>query len=299
MTGAKDGTEGFELAPAFPNAYAEITRPDEVIFVSRYFYRRWARRLGPVATSLLIALRRRCYLNRESGEERDICHPRVNDLAEEIGVHRTTAMRGLATLEDLGFLTRAKRFKANAIGMTSRLPDRCRVLLVDPIAPEDKNRAESMQLEIGGPISREMRPINEQTSYEPADPVTSMISDRSQNATERSVAKCDRIRPFLESNGNNVQTLGTNVDKSRSGKNLGPRVELLVQDAEQIIGDRKSRGFLILCAARMPEDVMRAAMSETKAAAADGRIRGARGSYFVGIMKRQAEDLGISLKGRG
>lgn len=283
------------LSPKFLNVHSAITRPDEIVVTTRYFWKRWAPKIGPIATTVLIALRRRCYLNRESGEERDVCFPRIPDLALEVGIHRTTVIRALAQLESFGFLERTKRYRSAGGVLLSRMADRYRVLLEDPISPEDKNRAEALQLELGGPIGREERPNDRIDTYGAGEAVTSMISDRSLKAIDRSVAQSDHKRPLLEADANNVPTLGNGGRQGRKGEIGDPRIALIVQDAEEILGDRKSRGFLINCASRLPEDVVRQALSETKQASREGRIRGSRGAYFVGIVKRQADELGVSI----
>jgi hypothetical protein len=60
-----------QVAPWYLDVRGEIVRPDQVQVTTKYFWSRWASKLGPLATCLLLRLRQYCYFNRVTGERRD------------------------------------------------------------------------------------------------------------------------------------------------------------------------------------------------------------------------------------
>jgi hypothetical protein len=69
----------------------------------------------------------------------------------------------------------------------------------------------------------------------------------------------------------------------------------LVADILAICGDPHSRGFYELVVTKLPADVVRAAISETKYRAASGQIRKSTGSFFTAEIMRVAKGRGIDL----
>lgn len=318
-----------QMRPGFPDVRSEIVRPDRVAVVSRYLLERWAPKLGANATLTLLALRRRCYAKTDTGEIRNTCFPRVADLAAEIGIDRTTVMRALRKLEQLGFVARERRYRLSEKSLgVSRSTDLYTVLMFEPITPEDEGRAAVLEAER---IAGDGRPVTPDSAYEShsatdgggngggiAQPNPSHSdtdsTPRSARRAPLSVAKCDQSSgrilrpqkivpgealetPFERSKGASSSNRARTRDPG-SGPMDDPRIACLVQDAEQLLSDTDSRGFMIRIATLLPEDAVRTAMAETREASRDGRIRGSMAAYFTGVVKRQAEALGVSLRGR-
>jgi hypothetical protein len=74
---------------------------------------------------------------------------------------------------------------------------------------------------------------------------------------------------------------------------------MLIADILHVCGDQHSRGFYNIVVQKMPTELVRAALSETKYRAASGQIRKSRGAFFTAeitrIAKSQGIDLGLSL----
>jgi hypothetical protein len=61
----------------------------------------------------------------------------------------------------------------------------------------------------------------------------------------------------------------------------------------EVCRDPHSRGFYRLVAEKVPEELIRAALSETKYQAHIGRIRKSRGAFFTDEITRLAKQRGI------
>ena len=70
---------------------------------------------------------------------------------------------------------------------------------------------------------------------------------------------------------------------------------MLVADILAVCGDPHSRGFYELVVKKLPADVVRAAISETKYRAASGQIRKSIGSFFTAEIMRAAKGRGVDL----
>jgi helix-turn-helix protein len=69
----------------------------------------------------------------------------------------------------------------------------------------------------------------------------------------------------------------------------------LMLEILDVCGDKHSRGFYRLIAQRAPEDLIFAALSETKYQARSGCIRKSRGAFFTDEIQRLARERGIDL----
>ncbi len=87
--------DAIELQPFYHDVKNTIVRPKQIVVGTRYFWERWAPRLGPTLTVLIVRLRMHCYYNQSTQERRDWCFPTQQTLAEEVGVSRWTVMREL------------------------------------------------------------------------------------------------------------------------------------------------------------------------------------------------------------
>src|SRR5262245_16783476 len=135
--------EQIKLEPWYKDIEDEVTQPDQVTVQSKYFWKRWARILGPVPSMLLLRLRQYCYYNRETGEKRDWCFPSQETLAHELGLdNRKTIMEALRRLEVLGFIRRERQYRLDpGTRKPRRTTDKYFIRMWDPIAPEDEGQA--------------------------------------------------------------------------------------------------------------------------------------------------------------
>jgi hypothetical protein len=170
--------EQARLLPFYHDLRNEIVQPDKVLVSTQYFWTRWAPRLGPTLTALVVCLRRHCYYNRLTQERRDWCFPEQATLAREIGVETTKTIRAalqhpLATY----FVRREARYVYDPHrGKKIRTSDLYHVAMDDPLLPEDEAAltlraaerllAEGRGAEVplppapapGGPKDRQVRP---------------------------------------------------------------------------------------------------------------------------------------------
>ena len=73
------------------------------------------------------------------------------------------------------------------------------------------------------------------------------------------------------------------------------RVGSLVLEMLDVCRDKHSRGFYRLVAQKVPEELIRAALSETKYQDRMGRITKSRGAFFTNQLQRLARERGIEL----
>ena len=73
------------------------------------------------------------------------------------------------------------------------------------------------------------------------------------------------------------------------------RVGSLVLEMLDVCRDRHSRGFYRLVAQNVPEELIRAALSETRYQDRMGRITKSRGAFFTDQLQRLARQRGIEL----
>jgi hypothetical protein len=71
---------------------------------------------------------------------------------------------------------------------------------------------------------------------------------------------------------------------------------ILVADILEVCGDQHSRGFYIRVVQKIPAEIIRAALSETKYRAGTGNIKKSKGAFFTNEVTRLAKDRGIDLR---
>ena len=78
---------------------------------------------------------------------------------------------------------------------------------------------------------------------------------------------------------------------------------MLIADILKVCGDLHSRGFYNIVVQKMPAELVRAALSETKYRGANGQIKNSKGAFFTDEIRRIAKangiDLGLNLPGGG
>jgi hypothetical protein len=162
--------EQARLLPFYHDLRNEIVEPDKVVVNTQYFWTKWAPRLGPTLTALVVCLRRHCYYNRATRERRDWCFPEQATLAREIGVESTKTIRAaLGHPLAARFVRREARYVYDpARGKKIRTSDVYHVALDDPLTPEDETLlalraaerllAEGQKAELAPPAATPRRP---------------------------------------------------------------------------------------------------------------------------------------------
>lgn len=305
------------LQPAFRDLYNEITEAHRSVQVPRYFWTKWVPVLGPVATTLYMQLRQYCYFNPKTGETRNICFPKQDTLAKEIGVNdRKTIRKALLLLEEHGFIKREHTYYHDKeTKRTLKGSDRYFVYFEIPLVTEDA--IDLLIREAARAASTEAERKGKKSPYTP-DGVDN--SFRKGNLSPYLVGEKIPHRTSTRTSTSNVPNVGgSDLQKSLR---TDPRVQTLTEPerasretlasyiGDQLMtmaghwsaGDHKSSGFHRRVAFLMPEHLVQEALTATRDAIEDeraGRKTLHRGpaAYFAGAVRRIAErerlDLGI------
>ena len=134
--------DNIELQPFYYDIKNTIVRPKQVVIGTRYFWEKWAPRLGPTLSVLIVRLRMHCYYNQATQERRDWCFPTQQTLAEEAGVSRWTVMRELKRPAARQFVRVQYRSRYDpSRRLTVRISSLYHVAMDDPLVDEDRGRA--------------------------------------------------------------------------------------------------------------------------------------------------------------
>lgn len=137
--------DAIELQPFYHHVKNTIVRPKRIVVGTRYFWEKWAPRLGPTLSVLVVRLRMHCYYNQATQERRDWCFPTQQTLAEEVGVSRWTVMRELKKPEARRFVRVQYRSRYDdARRQTVRISSLYHVAMDDPLVEEDHGRAAAL-----------------------------------------------------------------------------------------------------------------------------------------------------------
>ncbi len=129
------------LRKAFADAQARITQPTRIALTTHYFRNEWVPELGPTNAWLIMALRSRCYWNKESGQVRDLCVMSNQELADLLGTSTRTIIRGLKHPNVGKFVTAQERVYEPRAGDGRKIPTRTRfhvLLTMEPLTPPDE-----------------------------------------------------------------------------------------------------------------------------------------------------------------
>jgi len=321
------------LEPAYRDAYNEITQAHRTVDQPAYFWERWIPILGPVAAVLYMKLRQYCFgrvnesevcwpkqetLGREIGVR---CRERLR--------------AALELLEQHGFIQRepSSRLPAGS-GVPIRTADRYRVFFEIPLRPEDAAEVlirSVYQLPLGLDSQKAgIPPIGSRVEKAGIPPFGKTGPDekavfppfgdgpesgsrvekvgippfRDASETSSRVEKAG-IPPFREPPSQkavfplaevNVQRLQRSTLSRRDSRLLGnDKAEDLARELAEELDDERSLKWYRLVADKLPEELIRRILSETRGAKNEGRLRGAPGAYFTAAIRRQAGELGISL----
>jgi hypothetical protein len=100
----------------------------------------------------------------------------------------------------------------------------------------------------------------------------------------------------LNVNGFEKPLSGRQNAKEKGGTDEEFRIELLVLEMLDVCRDQHSRAFYRLVARQIPEELIRAVLSETRYQDGMGRITKSRGAFFTDQLRRLAKDRGINLE---
>jgi hypothetical protein len=73
---------------------------------------------------------------------------------------------------------------------------------------------------------------------------------------------------------------------------------MLITDILKVCGDQHSGGFYNIVVQKMPAELVRAALSETKYRGAAGQIKRSKGAFFTDEITRIAKRHGINIRGQ-
>ncbi|HVA25541.1 MAG TPA: hypothetical protein VMW62_14240 [Chloroflexota bacterium] len=152
--------DAIELQPFYHHVKNTIVRPKQIVVGTRYFWQKWAPRLGPTLTVLVVRLRMHCYYNQATQERRDWCFPTQQTLAEEVGVSRWTVMRELKKSEARRFVRVQYRSRYDETRrQTIRISSLYHVAMDDPLVEEDQGKAAALLA--AGPVLDEAEHRND------------------------------------------------------------------------------------------------------------------------------------------
>ena len=90
------------VSPFYHSAVNAITRPNQATWCSDYFIDRWMPLLGNEGTRIVLALRRRGYNNRKTGEKREEIKMDRAELSAMVGCSEDTITREMGTNKKSG-----------------------------------------------------------------------------------------------------------------------------------------------------------------------------------------------------
>lgn len=262
------------LLPFYHELENEVKQPDRVRLQTDYFWRKWAPKLGPTLTVLVITLRSYCYYNKLTKERRDWCYPEQKTLADNIGVSVDTVQRELKKPMARHFVTREPRYRYDErLKRPVRTADTYHIAMDDPLTPEDLQEVADIaknRLENGEPDGK---PQNAAYPDKPVDKST----DKPQSAVH--IATADS-RSRTSTQKNDLRTLSINIHRP-----LSEEQQALVEEILSVCGDEKSRRFYEIAAKTIPKARIFQALSVVKDADRSGQITKSKGAYFTALVQ--------------
>lgn len=267
------------LLPFYHELENEVKQPDRVRLQTDYFWRKWAPKLGPTLTVLVITLRSYCYYNKLTKERRDWCYPEQKTLADNIGVSVDTVQRELKKPIARHFVTREPRYRYDErLKRPVRTADTYHIAMDDPLTPEDLQEVANMaknRLESG---ETDSKPQNAAYPDKPVD----KSPGKPQSAVH--IATADRSSRTSTSK-NDLRTLSKDIHRP-----LSDEQQALVEEILTVCGDEKSRRFYEIAAKTIPKARIFQALSVVKDADRSGQITKSKGAYFTALVQTQVAD---------
>lgn len=324
------------LRPAFRDAYNEITQAHRQFPIPQYLWEKWLPVLGPLPIVLYMQLRRYCFFNPETGERRDICWPKQQTLANEIGVKdKATVRKALELLEAHGFIEREHTYyQATGSGHVRKGSDRYRVFFEIPLRAKDAVRVFMKRMadlsaddQTGSDLSLEAigESIARRVKKSPYEKPAVDNSVRRVNLSPYVVDEKTTHRTNTLRNTSNVDNVGIEASekqKLRSSPTLPTFPAAERERREMLIGEigdslktwagewdkdpHRSEGFHRRVVYILPEVLVREALMATRDAIDRARgggegVWGGPAAYFAGVVKNIAlrEGLDLGLKAAG
>lgn len=302
------------LAPAFRDAYNEITEAHRVIQVPKYFWDKWVPTLGPVAATLYMRLRQYCYYNPQTGERRDWCWPKQSTLAREIGIRdRKTLRKSLTLLEEHGFIRRERTVHRATHGQIRRGTDKYFVYFEIPLVTADavtllikeSTTLKTLDIDHKGKKSSYGDEAHEELDHKGKISLSAarekIPSQRSTESTYKNVTNVG-LKPVKEGLHHHpaVTVLTEEERSSREGLALRIGDELKALSQRRDVAPHGSEGFHRRVAAILGPKFVAEALTATRDAVEDsraGRRKLKRGpdAYFAGVVRKIADREGIDL----
>jgi len=261
------------LLPFYHELENEVKQPDRVRLQTDYFWRKWAPKLGPTLTVLVITLRSYCYYNKLTKERRDWCYPEQKTLAANIGVSVDTIQRDLKKPIARYFVTREPRYRYDqGLKRPVRTADTYHIAMDDSLTPEDLQEVANMaknRLENGDPDGK---PQNADYRNKPVD----KSPGKPQSAVH--IAAADR-RSRTSTWKNDLRTLSKDIHRP-----LSEEQQALVEEILSVCGDEHSRKFYDLTVRTLPREKIWAALSQVRDTYRSGQIKSSKAAYFTSIV---------------
>lgn len=265
-----------ELQPFFHDVKNTIVQPKQIVVGTRYFWEKWAPRLGPTLTVLIVRLRMHCYYNQATQERRDWCFPTQQTLAEEAGVSRWTVMRELKKPEARQFVRVQLRSRYDAVRrQTVRISSLYHVAMDDPLIEEDHGRAAAML--VAGAVL--------QKAEERQDPHCGIV-DAGRQVEERAFTgkPAETLVANLGYHMVHIATgpSGSKMQPEKEPEDISPDVDVI---ARELIEEQVTTGVAHRLARQFPAEVIREKMALVKQLAQQQQVRSPGG-----LLRRAIED---------
>lgn len=261
------------LLPFYHELENEIKQSDRVRIQTDYFWRKWAPKLGPTLTVLVITLRSYCYYNKLTKERRDWCYPEQKTLAKNASISVDTLQRELKKPIARHFIKREARYRYDLRQKRPlRTADSYFISMDDPLTPEDLQQIAAIakkRLELEGLEGRPQNAVhpNEFVDKSRGKPQSAVYDATANSRSVTSTSKSDS------------KTLSRNSQMPLTGQQ-----ESMVQEILSVCQDEHSRKFYEFVARMVPSLRIWAALGEVKDAAATGRLKKSRGAYFTSLI---------------
>lgn len=287
------------LKPEFRDTYNEIVQAHRHFPVPEYLWKKWLPVIGSLPVVVYLQLRRYCFYNPDTGEKRNICWPKQSTLAAQVGIKdRKTLRKALVVLEQHGFIEREhKHYPDPLSGRPHQVADEYRVWFELPLRPEDAAELLMRQMQTGEGTDFRLYGgiISPHSAGEPYEGKSSPQGGGEKTAS-RNVTRT--ITPNVE----NVRKPG----RERPDRLVVEALALEIGEylstwaGERLRDGHPSEGFHRLVVSRMPERLVREALTATRDAVE--RSRGGKGgfargpaAYFAGVVKNLAAENQIDL----
>ena len=300
---------GLELHEAYLAVRNEVLQPDRTVPTTRYFWEKWAPQLGVTLSVLIVRLRVIAADNRTARElhrdERDWCpvHPTQAELAEQLGVSEATIHRELKHPAARYFIKRIARYAYDdRLRKKVRIADAYEIAMDDPPTPDDEKgialRA-AQRIISGKAESLERTRIRQELAaqgFRPSQQNDGQVG-RPNQQSDGQVGSEAPTRQFDASNDVSGTFSG---ERPETTLNVGSapdriRTQGIADQLVEELGDSRSRSFYVRVANRCPEELIWAALAETKDAFRTGRIKKSMGACFTDLVKRKAREWGVDL----